>query len=150
MRRVGRTDVACVLVVLALGACGEREPLPTACLEATPADVTAALAHAPGDVALQDGTRLSRCVARAIDDAELQVIGATLTAAASTLARRMAGDDGAALQLGFLIGATARGSAQTAGLQGDLADRIAGAGVGLDGPRQVELLRGRAMGRQRG
>jgi hypothetical protein len=187
MRRVGRTGVACVLAVLALGACGERAPLPRACIEAQPEDVVQALAAAPGAVALDDGTRLSQCVAHAIDDAELQALGGTLTAAADRLAARMraggadagavadadadtSGSDGgragaggdddgtgaqraaeqAALQLGFLIGATTRGSARTAGFQGDLVDRIANA-AGLDGgPHRAALLRGREAGRRRG
>lgn len=151
---MGRTGVVCVLAVLTLGACGERAAMPQACIEARPADVLRALAHAPDVVALEDGTPLSRCVARAIDDAQLQALGATLTTAADRLARRMASDDApghdAALQLGFLIGATMRGNAQTAGFQGDLADRVAGA-AGLDGgPHRAELLRGRAAGRERG
>ncbi len=58
--------------------------------------------------------------------------------------------DAAAFQLGFLIGATARGAAQAAGLQDDLAHRVAGA-AGLDGgPRRATLLRGRAAGLRAG
>lgn len=144
---MGRTGVACLLALVALGACGGREPLPQACIEAQPEDVLQALRHAPDHVALADGTTLSGCVARAIDDARLQALGATLTAAADALARRMRDSDAAAFQLGFLIGATARGSDSTAGMQGDLADRIAGA-AGIDGgPRRAALMRGRAAGR---
>jgi hypothetical protein len=152
MRGVGRTGVACLLLVLALGACGERAPSPQACIEAQPADVLQALEHAPdgADVALGDGTPLSRCVARTLDDSSLQALGATLTAAADRLARRMHASGDVAFQLGFLIGATERGSASTAGFQGDLADRIANsAGLG-GGPHRAELLRGRAAGRRDG
>jgi hypothetical protein len=152
MRRVGRSGVACVLALLALGACGERAPLPQACIEAQPADVLQALAPAAdGDrVVLHDGTPLSRCVARAVDDGRLQALGATLTAAADRLAGRMDTSSDAAFQLGFLIGATARGSDSTAGFQGDLADRIANA-AGLDGgPHRAALLRGRDAGRRDG
>ncbi len=160
---MGRTGVACVLAVLALGACGGRAPLPRACIEAQPEDVLQALTDAPGPVALDDGTRLSQCVAHAIDDAQLQALGAKLTTVADRLAVRMhdGGPDGdadarrdaeqAALQLGFLAGAIARGSARTAGFQGDLADRIAGTAT-IDGgdARRSALLRGRAAGRRRG
>jgi hypothetical protein len=151
MRRVGRTGVACVLAVLALGACGERAPLPQACIEAQPDDVVQALAAAPGAVALEESTQLSTCVERAIDDAQLQQLGATLTGAADRLAAQMHdGDADAALQLGFLIGAATRGSARAAGFQSDLVDRIANA-AGLDGgPHRAALLRGRAAGRRRG
>lgn len=148
---MGRCGVACVLAMLAFGACSERAPLPQACIDAGPQDVMRALAAAPGRVALEDGTLLSRCVARAIDDAQLQALGATLTTTADRLARRMhAGEAGAAVQLGFLIGAAARGAAQTAGFQGELADRITGtAGIG-GGAERDALLRGRAAGRRHG
>ena len=147
-----QTGVACVLVLLVLSACGERAVSPQACIEAQPADVLQALERAPegGHVALHDGTLLSRCVARTLDDGRLQALGTTLTAAADRLARRMDASEDAAFELGFLIGATARGSASTAGFQGDLADRITGA-AGLDGgPHRAALLRGRAAGRRDG
>lgn len=151
---MGRSGVACALALLVLSACGGRAPLPQACLEAQPGDVLRALRDAPGAVALDDGTPLSRCVARAVDDAQLQTLGATLTTAAARLARRMAGEgdagEAAALQLGFLIGASARGAAQTAGLQGELANRVAGAGGDGRGPHRDALLRGRAAGRRHG
>lgn len=151
---MGRTAVACMLAALALAACGERAGLPRACIEAQAQDVVQALAAAPGRVTLRDGTPLSRCVEHAIDDAELLALGATLTTAADELARRMRDGDGsaaerAALQLGFLAGATARGSARTAGFQSDLADRMANS-AGLGGAHRAALLRGRAAGRSRG
>jgi hypothetical protein len=150
MRCVGRSVVACVLAALAFGGCGARTPLPQACIEAQPGDVLQALAHAPHGVALADGTPLSQCVRRAIDDSRLQALGATLTTAAERLAQQMRTSDAAAFQLGFLIGATARGSGQTAGLQEELANRVAGT-AGLDGgPRRATLLRGRAAGRSGG
>ena len=147
---MGRFGVACALVLLALGGCGGREPLRQACIEAQPQDVLQALADAPGAVALADGTPLSQCVRRATDDQRLQALGATLTAAAERLARRMAASDAAALQLGYLIGATARGSDQAAGFQGDLANRIAGTVPPDGGPRRATLLRGRAAGQRHG
>jgi hypothetical protein len=144
---VGRTGVACALALLALGGCGGRTALPQACIQAQPADVLQALAAAPDRVVLADGTSLSQCVRRAIDDARLQELGATLTAAADRLAARMSASEDAAFQLGFLIGATARGSAQTAGVQDELANRVAGAAAGLDGgPWRRAMLRGRAAG----
>jgi hypothetical protein len=148
--RVGRLGLVCVLALLALGSCGGRAAVPRACMEAQPADVLQALAHAPRGVALADGTLLSQCVRLTVDDARLQALGGTLTAAADRLAARMAASDAAAYRLGFLIGAAARGSRQSAGLQEDLANRIAGA-AGLDGgPRRATLLRGRAAGRRGG
>lgn len=151
MLHVGRTGVVCVLALLALGGCGGRTPPPQACIEAQSADVLQALTRAPRGVALADGTSLSQCVRRTIDDGRLQALGATLTAAAAELARRMRANDDAAFQLGFLIGAVDRGAQQAAGLQDELANRIAGTATGLDhGPHRVLLLRGRAAGRARG
>lgn len=147
---MGRTGVVCVLALLAVPGCAGRTPPPQACIQAQPADVLQALAQAPGRVALDDGTPLSQCVRRTIDDARLQTLGATLTAAADTLARRMRRSDSAAFQLGFLIGATARGAAQASGLQGELANRIAGSAPPGGGPRRGMLMRGRAAGRRDG
>jgi hypothetical protein len=150
MRPMGWSIVACVLLALALGACGAATPLPRACLDARTADVLRALQHAPRDVALQDGTRLSTCVERATGDVELQEVGATLTDAADRLARRLHASAAASVQLGFLIGAAERGAAHTPGVQTELAARIAGA-AGLDGgPRRAALLHGRRAGRRRG
>jgi hypothetical protein len=151
MRRVRRTGVVCVLALLAFGGCGGRTPPAQACMEAQPADILQALTHAPRDVALADDTSLSQCVRRTIDDSRLQALGATLTTAADELGRRMRSSDAAAFQLGFLIGAVDRGASQAAGLQEELANRIAGAAAGLDGgPRRAALLRGRAAGQRGG
>jgi hypothetical protein len=153
MALVGRTGVACVLALLlacTLGGCGGRTPPAQACIQAQPADVLQALRRAPGQVALTDGTRLSQCVRRTVDDSRLQTLGATLTRAADELARRMRASDAAALQLGFLIGAVDRGADQAAGLQGELANRIAGAAGPDGGPRRALLLRGRAAGHRHG
>ncbi len=143
---MGRSGVVCVLALLALGGCGGRTPPSQACIQAQSADVVRALARAPQRVALADGTLLSQCVRSTVDDVRLQTLGATLTAAADELAQRMRASDAAAFQLGFLIGATARGARQAAGLQEELAHRVAGS-AGLDGgPRRATLLRGRAAG----
>ncbi|HKG03021.1 MAG TPA: hypothetical protein VKB03_07555 [Conexibacter sp.] len=148
---MGRTGVVWVLALLAFGGCGGRTAPAQACIEAQPADVLQALTHAPRDVALVDGTSLSQCVRRTIDDSRLQALGATLTTAADTLGHDMRSSDAAAFQLGFLIGAVDRGAAQAAGLQEELANRIAGTAAGLDdGPGRAALLRGRAAGQRGG
>jgi hypothetical protein len=135
-----------MLALLALSGCGGRTPPAEACIQAQPADVLQALRHAPDHVTLADGTPLSQCVRRTIDDGRLQALGTTLTAAAESLALQMRTSDAAAFQLGFLIGATDRGAEQAAGLQGELANRIAGAAPPDGGPRRALLMRGRAAG----
>ena len=147
---MGRTGVVCMLALLGLSGCGDRTPPSQACIQAQPADVLQALRSAPGRVALADGTPISQCVRRTIDDGRLQALGVTLTGAADALAQRMHASEAAAFQLGFLIGATDRGSVQAAGLQSDLADRIAGAAPPDGGPHRAMLLRGRAAGRRNG
>jgi hypothetical protein len=152
MRVVGYPSVLCVLAAVALSACGSGGGLPDPCRAMTVADVLHALRHAPGQVALADGTRLSTCVQRATGDADLQTVGATLTAAADRLARGMARSDAAALQLGYLMGATERGAARTPGVQAELSARM-GQAAGFDGgprARRAALLRGRAAGRRGG
>lgn len=147
---MGRTAVACALALLALAGCGGRPQPSQACIQAQSADVLRALAHAPRRVALADGTPLSQCVRRTIDEVRLQTLGVALTGAAETLQRRMGDSDAAAYRLGYLIGATARGAAQAAGMQDDLAHRIAGAAGPDGGPRRATLLRGRAAGLRAG
>lgn len=149
---MGPSSLVCALAVAALAACGGSAPLPRDCRTMTVADVLHALQHAPASVALPGGARLSTCVERATGDADLQSVGATLTAAADRLARRMAASEEAALQLGYLIGATERGAARTPGVQAELAQRMA-AVPGFDGgprARRAALLRGRAAGRHDG
>lgn len=144
--------LVCLLAALALDACGARQPLPLSCMDASEGDVVRALQRAPHTVALSDGTRISTCVARAIGDSELQVVGATLTAAADRLARHLARSDRVAFQLGFLMGATERGASQTSGVQSELSTRI-GQAAGIDGgpvARRRALVRGRAAGRRDG
>lgn len=147
---MGRTAVACALALLALAGCGGGTSPSQACIQAQSADVLRALSRAPRRVTLDDGTLLSQCVRRTVDDVRLQALGAALTLAADTLAQRMPASDAAAYQLGFLIGAAARGSAQAAGLQDDLAQRIAGSAGPDGGPRRATLLRGRAAGLRAG
>lgn len=144
--------LVCALATVALAACGSRDPVPAACMNARPDDVLRALRAAPREVALQDGTRISTCVERGIGESEAQVIGATLTTTADRLARRLAASDRAAFQLGFLMGATERGAAHTNGVQEELGARM-GQAAGIDGgppERRGALLRGRTEGRRDG
>lgn len=123
--------------VAALAACGEEDPaLPASCREGSDA-VAAALARAPGRVALADGTRLSTCVERSTSDADLQSTGVVFTEVAVGLGQQLErGSDAAALQLGYLLGATRRGAERTEGIHLELARRIEQvAGVGGPPPK---------------
>jgi hypothetical protein len=151
---------AALLAAAALGAaaagCGASDapPVDAACLQ-SPETIERALARAPAPVTLASGTRLSQCVSRARSDADLQTAGLVLTRAADHLAGRAErGDTGAAISLGYLVGATRRGAARTNGIHAELAHRVESAARVLadGGAPAVEraLERGLRAGRATG
>jgi hypothetical protein len=113
--------IGAVLAVFAAGCAEDAEPLPPLCGNG-PEQVLAALERAPEPVALADGTRLSDCVAHARSDADLQLVGLTLTPAADELAG--AKTEAAAERLGYLVGAMRRGAAAGNGVQVELVRRV--------------------------
>jgi hypothetical protein len=149
---MGRPAVLALALAAALAGCGQSSPkLADACTEA-PDRVVAALRHAPAGVTLDGDTRLSDCVARAMDTADLQDVGAVMTATGARLAAGAPRSRLAALRLGYLIGAVERGSAETAGIQEELANRMRGFldDRRLELPARAAVARGRAAGRARG
>ncbi len=150
-----RTPAAALLAAalgLLVAACSsEQPPLPRDCLSSQQS-IVAALRRAPAPVRLAGGTRLSTCVARADDDSEIQDVGAAYTGVAATLAQRAPRSDAAALQLGYLAGATRRGARHTNGLAAELVRRVEQA-VGIGGPpaaRRAAYVRGLAAGARGG
>jgi hypothetical protein len=129
-------------LALALEACGTSAPsFDGACLE-SPQAIERALRRAPAPVTLTSGTRLSQCVERARRDADLQEVGLVLTRAADDLASAAStGDAGAALRLGYLVGAARRGAARTAGIHAELQRRIERAAAAVEDPRVAAALR---------
>jgi hypothetical protein len=126
--------VLALLAAASLVACGATaDPLDEACVTGAGA-IERALARAPDPVTLPSGTRLSQCVSNARSDADLQTAGAVLTRAADHLAARArTGDAGAALRLGYLVGAARRGAKRTAGIHAELQRHIERAAAVLDG-----------------
>jgi hypothetical protein len=126
--------VGCVAAAWGSAGCGPGPtPLADGCTDSGP--IQRALARAPATPRLPDGTTLSRCVADGQDDAELQSVGLAFTSVADALrARAQAGETTAALQLGFLIGATRRGAKRTDGVMAEL-------------QRRIELVGGRMLDR---
>ncbi len=119
-----RTASAALLVALLLGGCaGDSDGLPAACL-GEPATIDQALERAPAAVMLADGTRLSTCVSRARNDADLQTLGASLLTVADSLSSRAASDSVAALRLGYLRGAARRGVLNNRDLAANLGRRL--------------------------
>lgn len=107
-----------------MGGCGNDEHrVPVACLDG---HLSKPLAHAPGEVRLEDGTRLSECFNRAANPAEIQQVGAIFIDQAERLAAgaRANPHSPAALQLGYLIGAMRRGTSHTQGIHYETRRRI--------------------------
>lgn len=125
-------------VALLLAGCGsERKPLPPACTDG-PKYVLRALRAAPDPVRLTDGTLLSECVARALNDSELQQLGFALTPAADALAATAT--EAAAFQLGYLVGAARRGAGHTNGVHLELVRRLEGT-VSFEDPALLDAAR---------
>jgi hypothetical protein len=131
--------LAAAIVVLLLTGCGRQDaPEPDACRDTAEAFVHA-LARAPGPVRLADGTRLSTCVGRARDDADLQSLGVALKGAADALRARAASDLAAATSLGYLAGAVRAGVARNAGLTSELGRSVERTARLDDGAPQAAL-----------
>ncbi len=125
MRRSAATAAGLATALLTLG-CGARAtPISAACTGETGPIVTA-LRTAPGVVRLGDGSRLSRCIRDGTDDAELQDVGMSFHTVAEDLRvkAREGGDAAAAVQLGYLVGATRAGAKRTNGVMAELQRRI--------------------------
>ncbi len=157
-RRAVRLPVAALAVALCVGAagCGTEDPprMPLACTQDTAA-ITRALAAAPGDVRLPDGSLLSTCVTAARTDGQLASLGLLLTGIAEDLGARARDerDPVLARRLGYLAGAVQRGSDRTNGLQAELARRVGRAAIKLEGAGQDlqdALVQGTRAGLARG
>jgi hypothetical protein len=145
-------------VALALGACGStEEKTPVACLEGSQAYVRA-LEDAPGKVVLAAGTPISDCLTENQEGGQLATVGAAMVRAATALniEARDSPSGGAAVQLGYLLGAAERGGEDTAGIHTDLLRRLEAAAKYSPGkqplPRELErdYERGFEAGQARG
>ena len=100
---------AAVLVVAGCGA-KKNDLAPAACL-ATNQGYLRALERAPGEVRLAGTTPISDCLVPEQDAGQLANIGREMVVAATKLnAEARRGSDPATLQLGYLIGAVAKGA----------------------------------------
>jgi hypothetical protein len=111
-----------LLVLLAGCGGGQTQALPAACKDG-PAAITKALTRAPGAVTMQ-GTPISDCFTKDANGDDVQIVGGFLLAAAQELGdRARAGDQKAALQLGYLVGAARRGAKRN-GLGAEIVRRL--------------------------
>jgi hypothetical protein len=123
-----RFAAAALLACLALAAfgCGKQgDSTPVACLEGAPA-YEKALREAPGEVLLQGETPISECLASNQQAGDLARVGEAMVESATTLSAEARAEDGgdAAVQLGYLIGATERGAESSEGIHADLVRRL--------------------------
>jgi hypothetical protein len=131
--RAPRTTLALLLVALGaalLAGCGagstKDERQPDACREGV-ATYLDALRAAPGEVILAGETPISGCLVPAAEEGEVADLGEDALAAATKLNAQARAEPGgpAALQLGYLLGAIARGTATSAGgLHAELLRRL--------------------------
>ncbi len=127
-----RTSVALLLVALGaalLAGCGgsaaKDERQTVACREGVGVYLNA-LRTAPGEVILAGESPISGCLVPAAEEGELADLGEAALAAATKLNAQARAEPGgpAALQLGYLLGAIARGSAKTEGVDSELLRRL--------------------------
>jgi hypothetical protein len=146
--------LAILVVLVAVAGCGGGDnggirlaDLPPECVGDS-AGLVKALAAAPGRV-LVDGRPISGCFTRDQDGAELQALGTGLLAAAQQLGdRARGGDNQAALELGYLIGAARKG-ANRYGLADEMLRRLEAETSGL-GQAQAAYTRGLRAGLAQG
>ena len=120
------TAILGVVAALVLAACGSTgDATPVACLDG-PGAYVGALGDAPGEVKLSGEVAISDCLAENQQGGDLATIGRSMVEAATTLnaeARDGRGSE-AALELGYLLGAAARGAEETGGIHADLLRRL--------------------------
>jgi len=119
---------AALLACLALAAAGcgnSDDSTPVACLEGAAA-YEKALADAPGEVLLAGETPISECLARNQSGGDLARVGEAMIETATELnaGARVEPGGPANLQLGYLLGAAARGAEESEGIHSDLVRRL--------------------------
>jgi hypothetical protein len=129
--RAPRTTLALLPVVAAamlLAGCGNShrdEQTPVACDEGK-AVILDGLRGAPGEVRLAGETPISGCLVIGAEEGELADLGEGALAAATQLSAEARAQPGgrANLELGYLLGALTRGSADTEGVNSELLRRL--------------------------
>jgi hypothetical protein len=136
-----------VPIIIALARPEERQ-MPAGC-QAGPAAVAAGLRAAPGPVSVK-GARLSQCLTRGSDSADVQQVSVDFLEVAAPLSDRARErpEGRAATQLGYLVGAVARGASRTQGIHETMLQRLRQETQGLEG--SSAYARGERGGRRHG
>jgi hypothetical protein len=130
---VPRALLPAILIAAAgLASCGSDDEgeTPAVCLSGERA-YAEALADAPGQVRLADGTPISDCMVERQSAGELAQLGTILVGLTTRLNGEARSDPGGppAVQLGYLVGAVDRGAARTQGIHAELARRLEAAAL---------------------
>jgi len=117
-----------VVILLGLSAIGcgaTNDTTPVACLGG-PSPYLAALQDVPGAVKLQGGTPIGGCLVENQKAGDLAAVGTAMVTAATRLNAEARAEPGgvAAVRLGYLVGAAARGASGTNGIHADLLRRL--------------------------
>jgi hypothetical protein len=145
--------IACLVALCVLAttqSCqNTNKALPEACRSSADS-FEAALAQAPAPVRV-DSTLLSECFVPRSDPPDIQEVGGTYVTVAERLAdrARSGNDPQAALRLGYLIGASERGSANTQGIHEELVRRLRQELAGVD-TNSPAFVSGHQAGRSQG
>lgn len=125
MRLLGIAVLACAAGLIVHGCGNSDDSTPVACLEGA-GSYERALKAAPEEVLLEDETLISECLTRNQTGGDLARVGeATVETATGLNAAARAEPGGEAnLQLGYLLGAVARGSEESEGIHADLVRRL--------------------------
>jgi hypothetical protein len=118
------------LLCAAIGCGSEEAATPAACLEG-PGTFAEALRDAPGQVRLAGETPISDCLSENQSGGDLATVGGAMVGVATRLnaeARRDPGGE-ATVQLGYLVGAAARGAEDTQGIHAELVRRLESAAL---------------------
>ncbi|MGN6201969.1 MAG: hypothetical protein ACTHNY_06140 [Solirubrobacterales bacterium] len=113
------------LVLAGIGCGSQDDSTPVACLEGAGA-YEAALREAPDEVLLGGETLISECLAENQKAGDLARVGEAMLETATSLSAQARQEDGggAAVQLGYLIGAAERGAETSQGIHADLVRRL--------------------------
>lgn len=123
--RVFAATAFLVALALVIGCGSSDDSTPVACLEG-PDAYQQALKAAPGEVLLGDETLISECLTRNQSSGDIAQVGEAMIETATELNAEARDEPGGAanLQLGYLIGAAARGAQESEGIHANLMRRL--------------------------
>lgn len=125
MRALALVTSICIAGLLAAGCGSADDSTPVACLEGAGA-YERALQAAPDEVLVGDETLIGECLTRNQSGGDLARVGEAMLETATALNAEAREDPGgeAAVRLGYLLGAVARGSEEGEGIHADLVRRL--------------------------